>query len=249
MAYAIWLCTVASAATGAGGLIVALCPGMSGRTLAFFQGFAAGVMTGISAFNMLPNSFASLSAEMGTLRAAACLSGLFICGWAVSVVLARISVPDGCGREENAMKSVCIITTMVIVMHNLPEGMLTAFSGYSDRSLGADMAFAVALHNIPEGVAVASSVMCVTSSRIRAVVHSFAAGMAELAGGAAALLLLHNFITPQLLNCVLAVISGIMVQVSVCQLIPGGVKLHSKSAVLCGIIAGAATIFLGILII
>ena len=127
--------------------------------------------------------------------------------------------------------------------------MLTAFSGYSDRKLGADMAFAVALHNIPEGVAVASSVVCLTSSKLKAVVHSFAAGLAELAGGVAALILMQSFITPQLLNMVMAVISGIMVQVSLCQLIPGGIKLHSAKPVFVGTIAGAATISLGILII
>ena len=249
MSYAILLCAVASLATGAGGIIVALWPGMSCRALAAFQGFAAGVMIGISLFNMLPNSFADLLQRMPVVQAAASLCGMFVCGWAISVFIARVAVPDGEIGTENTMKSVCIITTMIIVLHNLPEGMLTAFSGYSDRKLGADMAFAVALHNIPEGVAVASSVLCLESSRFKAVMHSFVAGLAELAGGVAALLLLHRFITPQLLYAVLAVISGIMVQVSLCQLIPNGAKLHSVRAVICGIIAGVATISLGILMI
>ena len=250
MAYAILLCTVASLATGAGGIIVALWPDMSRRTFAVFQGFAAGVMIGISFFNMLPNSLADLSQRMSITQALVHLCVLFICGWLISVFLALIAVPDSFDAENSStIKSVCIVTTMVIVIHNLPEGMLTAFSGYSDRKLGADMAFAVALHNIPEGVAVASSVVCLTASKAKAVIHSFIAGLAELAGGIAALLLMHSFITPQLLNGVLAVISGIMVQVSFCQLIPNGAKLYSLAAVVAGIIAGAATISLGILTI
>ena len=250
MAYAILLCAVASLSTGAGGIIVALWPKMSCRILAVFQGFAAGVMIGISFLNMLPNSYEDLSKRMDLANALVWLWGLFILGWVISVIMSYIVVPDkSCSNGKETIKSICIITTMVIIMHNLPEGMLTAFSGYSDRKLGADMAFAVALHNIPEGVAVASSVMCLTASKAKAVAHSFAAGLAELAGGTAALVLMQSFITPHMLNMVMAVISGIMVQVSLCQLIPGGIKLHSAIAVLVGTILGVATISLGILII
>lgn len=249
MSYAILLCAVASLATGAGGVIVALWPRMSPKVLAFFQGFAAGVMIGISFLNMLPNSFADLSNRSGNMQAAGALLGLFTLGWALSLLLAHMVVPCGYADDMAHIKSVCIITTMIIVMHNLPEGMLTAFSGYSDRQLGADMALAVALHNIPEGIAVASSVVCVTSSKLKGIFHSFAAGMAELVGGVVALLILHRFITPQLLNMVLAVISGVMVQVSLCQLIPGGAKLCSVYVALMGVIAGVATISLGIFII
>lgn len=250
MDYAILLCTVASLATGAGGITVALWPKMSCRTLAVFQGFAAGVMLGISFFNMLPNSYEDLSQRMNMNMALLWLWGLFLIGWVISVLMSHVVVPDkSCQNGKETIKSVCAITTMVIIMHNLPEGMLTAFSGYSDRRLGADMAFAVALHNIPEGVAVASSVMCLTSSRLKAVIHSFAAGIAELAGGVAALVIMRNLVTPHMLNIVMAVISGIMIQVSLCQLIPGGIKLHSASTVFVGTMAGVATISLGILII
>ena len=250
MAYAVLLCAAASLATGVGGIIVALWPKMSNRTLAIFHGFAAGVMTGISFLNMLPNCYGDLSQRMNADTALVCMWGIFICGWVISVLMSYIAVYDrNCSQRKETLKSVCIITTMVIMLHNLPEGMLTAFSGYGNRKLGADMALAVALHNIPEGVAVAASVMCFTSSKAKAVFHSFAAGMAELAGGVAALLIMQSFITPQLLNTVLAVISGIMVQVSLCQLIPAGAEMHSVKAVLVGTIAGAATISLGILII
>ena len=105
MSYAILLCAVASLATGAGGIIVALWPGMSCRTLAVFQGFAAGVMIGISFLNMLPNSFADLLQRMPTVQAAVSLCGMFVCGWAISVLIARVVVPDECDGKENMMKS------------------------------------------------------------------------------------------------------------------------------------------------
>lgn len=251
MFYAILLCTVASLATGAGGLIVAVWPHISQRTLSVFQGFAAGVMITVSFINMLPNSFADFSQNTDNIKAVAAVASLFALGWLLSLLIEQIAVP-GIEDEDtgkSAIRKMCVITTAVIVLHNLPEGMLTSFSGFSDRQLGLRMAVAVALHNIPEGVAVASAVVCLTSSKIKAVAHSFAAGMAELAGGVSALVLLHGFITPHMLNCVLAVISGVMVQVSLCQLIPNGAKMHSLQSVVWGTITGSATISLGILMI
>lgn len=249
MLYAILLCAVASLATGAGGLIVAMWPDISHRTLSAFQGFAAGVMITVSFINMLPNSMTDFSVMLGTAGACVIVAVLFAAGWGISLLMAHIIIPDSDDGQNSAVRKMCLITTAVIVLHNLPEGMLTSFSGFSDRQLGVQMAAAVALHNIPEGVAVASAVICMTSSKPKAVLHSFAAGMAELAGGAAALVLMHGFITPHILNGVLAVISGVMVQVSLCQLIPNGAKIHSIASVIAGAIAGSATIAIGILMI
>lgn len=252
MVYAILLCGVASLSTGLGGIVVAMFPRMSKRTLCISQGFAAGVMLGISFMDMLPKSFASLAQTGGVYSAAAKELLLFAAGWVMAVMMAKVVAPQqtdkNAGSFERA-KRLCFVTTAVIVLHNLPEGMLTSFSGYGDMTFGAQIAFAVALHNIPEGMAVASSVLYITSSKGRAVLQSFMAGVAELAGGAAALLLMHSFITPVFLNCVLGVISGVMVQVSLCELIPNGANIHSAKAVIYGIIGGLAAITIGILTI
>lgn len=251
MIYAVMLCAVASLATGAGGVLVALWPHISVRTLSFFQGFAAGVMITISFANMLPEAYTSFAETYTPLQAAAVSAALFAAGWGISLVLEHIAMSGSKFKEKQNvdMYRMSIITTAVIVLHNLPEGMLTGVAGFTDRQLGLRMAFAVALHNIPEGMAVAISSLCITSSKPKVVLHSFAAGLAELAGGVAALVVMHNFITPQMLNCVLGIISGIMMQISLCQLIPAGVKIHSYSTVLAGTIAGFATISLGLLMI
>ncbi len=44
-------------------------------------------------------------------------------------------------------------TTAAIVLHNLPEGILTLFTNAADSALGPSLALAIALHNIPEGIA------------------------------------------------------------------------------------------------
>jgi len=252
MVYAILLCAVASLSTGLGGVIVALCPRMTKRTLCISQGFAAGVMLGISFLDMLPKSFQSFAQTGGVFIAAAKMSVLFGAGWLAAVLMAKVVVPKQEPQTQKdfaAAKRLCAVTTAVIVLHNLPEGMLTSFSGYGDLNFGFHIAFAVALHNIPEGMAVASSALYISSSKTKAVLQSFGAGMAELAGGAAALLLMHSFITPSLLCGVLAVISGLMVQISAAELMPNGAKIYSFKAVFAGMWAGVAAITIGMLII
>jgi len=252
MVYAILLCAVASLSTGVGGIIIAVCPKMTNRTLCISQGFAAGVMLGISFLDMLPKSFENIRQTNGVYHTLAKITLLFIAGWIVAVLMAKIVVPKNEPQGQNsfaAAKRLCAVTTAVIVLHNLPEGMLTSFSGYGDLSFGFHIAFAVALHNIPEGMAVASSALYISSSKTKAVLQSFGAGVAELAGGVAALVLMHSFITSSLLNGVLALISGLMVQVSLCELVPNGAKIYSVKAVFLGILSGVAAIAIGMLII
>ena len=249
MVYAVLLCAVASLSTAVGGIIVVLYPNVSAKSLCFSQRFAAGVMVGISFAEMLPNCYGGLVKKMSGTRAALVLLLFVIIGWIISVIIGRLAV-YGCKEEDTSnLKRVCLITTAIIVLHNLPEGMLTSISALGEASFGLHVALAVALHNIPEGIAVASSGLYLTNSKFKAFMQSFGAGLAELVGGVTALFILHRFITAELLQAMLAIISGIMLQVSFCELLPSGSKLHSSKCVFTGLFAGVITISLGMFII
>ncbi|MBQ7284470.1 MAG: ZIP family metal transporter [Oscillospiraceae bacterium] len=251
MFYAVVLCAVASLATGAGGVIVAFSQNFSDKKLAVSQGFAAGVMLGVSFMDMLPHSFNHFGTYMPPWKTILYIAVLLAAGWVVSLLLAKLAVPQQEDDDENimAVRRLCFVTTAVVMLHNLPEGMLTSFSGFNNKEFGLQIAFAVALHNIPEGMAVASSVMYITSSKLKAVWQSFAAGIAELLGGVIALAVMHRFITQSFLMATLAVISGIMVQVSLCELLPAGLKISLPRYVFWGLIGGVIIISLGMLTI
>ncbi len=252
MVYAVLLCAVAAFSTAFGGIIIALFPNMSKKSLCISQGFAAGVMLGISFMDMLPKSYENFCGTYNNFLSSVLLLGCFILGWILALLMAKTADVKSNDNEDEELakaKRACLITTAVIILHNLPEGMLTCFSGLGDTEFGLHMAFAVALHNIPEGMAVASSVLYISSSKIKAVAQSFAAGAAEFAGGVAALVIMHRFITPQLLSAVIAIISGVMIQVSVCELIPNAAKMHSAKMVFKGVLVGVIVIAIGMFVI
>ncbi|MEG2928275.1 MAG: ZIP family metal transporter [Oscillospiraceae bacterium] len=251
MLYPIFLCTLSSLSTGLGGVAIALSKRITDRTMSLSQGFAAGVMLGISVFDMVPHAYINSLKYLTTGEAAAGIVGLFISGWVIGALLGQLVVPRYGGESQNQFtaKRMMMITTAVVVLHNLPEGMLTIFSAASDRDFGLRMALAIALHNLPEGMAIAAPVLYVTASRPRAIFQSFMAGMAELLGGIITLLLFKDFIQESFINGLLPIIGGIMCQTSICELIPSGAKISSLKYTIYGIIIGIAVMCIGIFII
>ncbi|MBQ3008127.1 MAG: ZIP family metal transporter [Oscillospiraceae bacterium] len=251
MFYPVILCTFAGLSTAIGGLIVILSGGVDNRKMAFSQGFAAGVMLAVSAFELLPESFAGYYEYMPVLMAFKAVISLFFCGWVAGMGINGLAVPDyrETDGENMAMaRRMAVITTVVMVIHNMPEGVLTMFSSRQNEIVGAKLAAAVALHNIPEGMAIASPVLYVTQSRGRAFAQTFMAGMSELAGGLAAYVFFKSLITPRFMNGLMPVIAGIMCRAAICELIPAGIKISDNRHTIYGILTGIVIIAIGLFV-
>jgi len=250
MLYPVLLCTCAGLSTAMGGLFVALSGNVDNRKMSFSQGFAAGVMVTVSLADLMKESFLNYYTYMPALMAAKAVLSLFFCGWIAGGAFNSFTdTGEIKGENENiyTARRMAFITTAVMVVHNLPEGMLTMFTSAENLSFGFEIALAVALHNFPEGMAIASPVLYVTGSRRKAVGQSFLAGMAEPAGGILAYLLLSDFVSRAFLNGLIPVIAGIMCQASVCEMIPAGARLSNIKHTICGIIAGTAIMSIGLM--
>ncbi len=249
MFYPVLLCGFAGLSTALGGLIVIANKGIGNKKMAFSQGFAAGVMLAVSLTDLLVESFKHYYIYMPFEAALKAVASLAFTGWIIGGCIENIALPKQIEADSRAIvKRMAVITAVVMVVHNLPEGVLTMFSSARDIQFGMRMAFAVALHNLPEGLAVASPVYYITRSRCKAFMVTFATGMAELFGGVAAYLLMKDFVTTDFLNGLMPVIAGIMCQAAVCELIPAGVKLsdfkHTFYGILCGIILISIGLFM-----
>ncbi len=100
------------------------------------------------------------------------------------------------------------------------------------------MALAVALHNIPEGLAVAGPVYAATGSKRTAVFWAGISGMAEILGGVLAWLILGSLVSPVVMAAIMAAVAGIMVALSVDELMPLAKEIDPNNnpsyGVLCG---------------
>lgn len=152
------------------------------------------------------------------------------------------------GKKGGKLLRLGIISALVIAVHNFPEGLATFISAMDNVELGASIAFAIALHNIPEGIAVAIPIYYATQRKGRAVGYATLSGIAEPLGGVLGYLVLRSVLTPSLLACVLALVAGIMVYISLDELLPTAESYGQHHIAIIGVISGMVFMSFGLLL-
>ncbi len=131
-----------------------------------------------------------------------------------------------------------LLVAVGIFIHNFPEGIAVAVGTIKEVELGILLAFAIALHNIPEGIAVSVPVYACTGNKKRAFMWSFLSGISEPIGAILTWLILAPFINDYILNAMLAVVAGLMVYISLDELLPISRSLAKEHFSIFGIISG-----------
>lgn len=237
---------MAGLSTGLGGLLaVVVRPGE--RLLAASMGFAAGVMLTVSLADLVPGALGYYLSFFSPLGAGGALASLFAAGMLIAALLER------CLPEEHAFTGVrgralrgALVTGLALVLHNLPEGVLTLFTGAADAQLGARTALAITMHNIPEGLAVAVPLFYATRNRGKTVAAALASGLAEPVGALLAWAFFHDVLTPAFLNGLVVTVGGIMTWVGAAQLLPGGWGFGRPVSTGVGFAAGTLFMLVGI---
>ena len=157
---------------------------------------------------------------------------------------------DGLGRknEVNLVKT-SIFTFLGVFIHNFPEGMATYIGTITEIQLGIILALAIALHNIPEGIAVAVPIYACTGNKKKAFKWSFLSGMSEPLGAVVTWIVLTPFITPYLLSAMLAIVAGVMIYISLDELLPASRSLGNEHISILGIIMGMFVMTLSLVIL
>ncbi|MFC1715152.1 zinc transporter ZupT [Candidatus Poribacteria bacterium] len=231
----------AGLATTLGGVITITMRRTGPRFMGFTLGFSAGVMIQVALVELLRNSIESigfLSAHVGFLLG---MAGIFLIDFLVP--------HDYMGQHDHedgdtgvGLMRVGILMAFGIGIHNLPEGMATFASTLEDLHLGIAIAVAIAIHNIPEGLAVSAPIYAATGCRGKACLWSFLAGMSGLLGALLAALILMPILTPTVLGWTLAAVAGIMVSLSIDELVPAAKAFGSDHAPIVGVITGVSVI-------
>ncbi|EAI6153656.1 zinc transporter ZupT [Campylobacter jejuni] len=140
--------------------------------------------------------------------------------------------------NTKALKRTGIFTALAIAIHNFPEGFATFISSLDNLTLGIAIAIAVAIHNIPEGLAVSLPIYHATGDKKKAFIYSALSGLAEPLGAFVGALILLPFIGDLTLAISFAVIAGIMVFISLDELLPAAKTYDKAHDSLYGLIAG-----------
>lgn len=267
MIWAVAATVLAGLATIIGGLL-ALHPGMRQRgPLAFGLAFAAGLMIVLSLLEILPLSLSTLR-DSGVGQPVWWTVGAFVAGCAV-VLLIDAVLPGGTPSADTAsadevgtgapgddpsvlqgsarLRRSGLLIALVIGAHNAPEGFMTFLAMLESPELGVGLAVAIAIHNVPEGMAVAAPVFAATGRRRPALVWATVAGLAEPVGALVGYFVLRAVLPPELLVLTLALVAGMMIALSLRELVPAARRCQTHSAQsLAGLAAGGATVWVSL---
>lgn len=265
LSLAIILTLLAGLATGIGGLVAFFSRDLSPKFLAASLGFSAGVMIYISFVEMFPEALEVMAEAYGEATGYLYITIFFFLGVGLMGLIDRL-VPNyenpheprsvaemqdweqqlkrnGRGKEHSArekqeFKRLGGFSAFAIALHNFPEGLVTFTAAMFDPALGITIAVAIAIHNIPEGVAISVPIYYATGSKKKALFLSTLAGLAEPLGGLLGFFLLRAFITDALFGYVFALVAGIMVYISLDELLPTAEKYGEHHVAITGVFAG-----------
>ncbi len=257
---ALVLTTIAGLSTGIGSAIAFFAKRTNFRFLSLSLGFSAGVMIYVSFAEMFPESKELLSESFGERTADFIRITCFLSGMLGSLLIDWV-VPD----EENPheprlieefgespehqrkLMRLGLFSALAITIHNFPEGIATFAATLQDVRLGTTIAIAVAIHNIPEGIAVSVPIYFASGSRKKAFMYSFLSGLAEPLGAVIAWLILRSWLSPGVLGGLFAVVAGIMIFISLDELLPTAREYGEGHYAVYGAIAGMGIMAYGLM--
>lgn len=257
----------AGLSTAIGSAIVLFSKKFSPRFLAASLGFSAGVMIYISLVEIYGEANHSLSLLYGESKGDLYTLLAFFGGIAVIAIIDNL-VPSGenpheigalsiddnnkQGKKEvtkEGLMRLGVMSAFAIAIHNFPEGIATFVTAMNDPNLGVSIAVAVAIHNIPEGIAVAIPIYYATRSKGRAFFLSLLSGLAEPLGAIVGFFLLSFLFTDSFVGVILAGVAGIMVYISLDELLPTAEKYGEHHPAILGVIAGMAVMGISLILI
>ena len=270
---ALILTLIAGSATGIGGALVLFKKKISSNFLAGALGLSAGVMIFISLAELFPESQAliegtvlqhgevfvliSFFAGMGLIMLIDFLVPEYenpheASGLSLEARTAAVGVLERTG-SETALHRLGIMSALAIAIHNFPEGIATFIGALNDPEMGAGITFAIAIHNIPEGIAVAIPIYYATKSKGRALLYATLSGLSEPVGAAICYGLTAIFgieLTggSPAFPLVLAAVAGIMIYISLDELLPTAEKYGKHHVAIAGVIGGMAIMGISLLI-
>lgn len=251
----------AGLATGIGSLVAFVARHTNQGLLSFSLGLSGGVMIYVSFVELFPQAVELLNGvqpgQSGEWIAVAALFGGMLLIGIIDRIVPEVENPHAAHRIEEMevnphptkLMRMGGMTALAIAIHNFPEGIATFTAAVDNPTLGVAIAAAIAIHNIPEGIAVSVPVFYATGNRRKAFGYSMLSGLAEPAGALLAWAVLMPFLTPALMGCVLAAVAGIMIFISIDELLPAAREYGQPHTALYGIVSGMALMAVSLLLL
>lgn len=258
------LTLMAGLATGIGSILAFFTKTTNTKFLSLALGFSAGVMIYVSMIEIFVKAKDALVGALDETLGNWATVGGFFGGMLLIALIDRFIPKQGNPHElkkvedmnavnqpvqDSTLLKMGTFTALAIAIHNFPEGIATFTSALQDPALGIPIAIAIAIHNIPEGIAVSVPVYFATGNRKKAFKLSFLSGLSEPIGAIAAYFFLLPFLNDIMFGIIFAGVAGIMVFISLDELLPAAKKYDEAHISIYGLIAGMVVMALSLLLV
>ena len=213
------------------------------RVLIASLGFASGVMFFISIFDLIPESINLFNTYYFSFYS------LILCSFFLMIGVMITNLIDNKLSSDNSLYKVGLVSMLAIIIHNIPEGIVTYLTSTINIKLGLTLGLAIILHNVPEGISISIPIYYSTHSKFKAFMYTFISGISEFFGAVFAYLLLRRFNNDMFLGCLYSITSGIMIYISIFELLPSSLKYKNKLFTYLFFIMGIIFIYISIILI
>ena len=195
--------------------------------------FASGVMLSVSLFSLLPESMDLLQEKYND-------KGIIILVLLFSIIgIFLASFIDKVFKNiDNKLYKLGIINSLALMIHNIPEGILTFSTTTVNVSLGIALALSILFHNIPEGISISVPIYYSTNSKFKAFIYTFISGFSEIIGAIITYIFLYKYINNSFIGVILSLTVGIMSYISLNELLPTAIKYNKKKTTIIFFIIG-----------
>lgn len=261
--FPVLITSVAGLSTAIGALIVFMTKAEDYKFLTLALGFSAGVMIYVSFMEIMPQAVDYMSKARGLKEANLLMLLGFVVGILVIGIIDKV-IPDEdnphhspymedhdheVAKKGKSLERVGLMTALGIGIHNFPEGLATFMAALVSPELGVSIAIAIALHNIPEGIAVAAPIYNSTRDKKKAFWVTFLSGFSEPIGGIIGYFILRPFINDTTLGFVFSLVAGIMVYISLDELLPASREYGEEHLSIYGVVGGMIIMALSLILI
>lgn len=253
----------AGLSTGIGSLIGLLSKKFNPKFLTISLGFSAGVMLYVSMIEIFPKARHSLSISLGDRGGYIWATISFFAGIFLIAIIDKfipeyenphelnvdIKIKKSSDEDKEKLMKMGLFSALAIAIHNFPEGLATFMSSLTNPALGTSIAIAIAIHNIPEGLAVSAPIFYATKNRKKAFTLSFLSGLAEPIGAIIGYFILRSVLTDTVFGAVFAMVAGIMVYISLDELLPTAEEYGEHHIAIGGLIGGMVIMALSLILL
>ena len=221
---------IAGLSTILGALFIYLKPKNINNFIGMCLSFSATIMLLISIFELIPDGFFYLNNKYNLIYAFLILFLMIFVGLFINKLINKKIAQKS--QNSSNLYRVGVLSMIALMIHNLPEGILTFISSTINIKLGLKLALAIMLHNIPEGIAIAVPIYYSTNSKKRGVVGCLISGLSEPIGALLAYICLYKYINNILMSYILLFVAGIMISISINDIFKEIKKYSLKSNII-----------------